>query len=272
MIGAILGTIVVGFCICYSTMSCCLSSSEKKHKRVKVLPVYEWNRQPIDYHSQNNVVITNNEPCQSRQDTKATPCLSSSQQTPKPQLQPQINKAKTKRMFGHYECKTCSKKWVSSHSWNGYGQKCLKCRKFVMPSNLYPIQPTLDYVFDCSMCNHTFSMCKTDEENMFSNLFQDFKNINCTHCNKDNTCIKPDFIRMKDLLRYDYIGKCKHCSTYVCLFSKQLSSPMMASCKMCKDEHCFLKMVKKIKSDLTKPHKQDMCGKCQELGRYCGRL
>jgi DNA-directed RNA polymerase subunit RPC12/RpoP len=64
----------------------------------------------------------------------------------------------------------------------------------------------------------------------------------------------------------EYVGKCLHCSKEFVLLAKPMKSPTTIKCKHCESEHCFVKLVKKLKSNKTQQHRKDMCEKCQEQG------
>ncbi|OWR53953.1 zinc finger CCHC domain-containing protein 24 [Danaus plexippus plexippus] len=44
------------------------------------------------------------------------------------------------RCFGEYRCPQCSRRWMSSNSWAGYGQECQSCKINVFPHKQTPLQ------------------------------------------------------------------------------------------------------------------------------------
>ncbi len=174
-------------------------------------------------------------------------------------------------MFGHYACKNCGNTWKSSHSWEDYGQKCLRCNHYVKPLLLLPKQPKLDYAYSCANCGSEHTTCKTEDINEQS-VFRKRYAVDCKKCGQKHDKLNVDVIRITNPICALYIGKCKKCFEEIIIEPKIISSAsIITTCKECKNNMSFLKSIRKIKSDLSKPHRQDMCEKCIKDGKYCGR-
>jgi hypothetical protein len=127
----------------------------------------------------------------------------------------------------------------------------------------------LDFSYECSICVNKFSIYKIDEST------RDFYKavplqVLCDKCNKENKNCKPQEIRILKQLRWEWIGNCNHCSKAIVLYKENMTKPTITECNKCGSSKCFLKTIKPVKTDLTKPHLKDMCEKCKKEGKYCG--
>lgn len=197
-----------------------------------------------------NNVQTQSPQTQSLKAIRQSLTIATTSSTPLNSTTPQTHKAQSKvkqkgPMFGHYECKTCGKKWMSSHAWDGYGQKCLKCNSNVLPLSLHSKQLQVEYSYECSMCSKWLSTYDT-AVNTQSPLFQDVMNVKCTNCTQVNRCLQPELMRINhNTLLEEYVGKCRHCSKDFVLLAEPMKSPTTIKCQHCESEHCFFKACKK---------------------------
>ncbi|CAG9812579.1 unnamed protein product [Phaedon cochleariae] len=53
-------------------------------------------------------------------------------------------KEKEKRCFEQDLCPKCNKRWSSGYTWPILGQKCKKCRIFVLPHYTVPLEDLRD--------------------------------------------------------------------------------------------------------------------------------
>lgn len=71
--------------------------------------------------------------------------------------------------YGEFKCSQCKRKWNSTKSWNGYGQKCADCA-FVV----YPTELSKNFTYICGKCNNfwywkysaTGKKCRNCESNI----------------------------------------------------------------------------------------------------------
>ena len=121
-----------------------------------------------------------------------------------------------KRVYGHYMCELCMRKWESAGSWANCSQECKRCHIEVLPYKQYKLKNKKTYI--CVKCNYNWIIFKKKEK-------------------------KAKHEKVSDA---SLMEKCPKCGT--------LTSPIKETPKQ------------------TRPHKESLCEKCQELGSYCLNL
>lgn len=182
-----------------------------------------------------------------------------------------------RRMFGHFQCEKCKKKWTSSHAWENKGQECTRCHINVLPSELYPLQPTFEYVFKCSNsnCNMTNIKCITKDININTEVRKKFVTPFEFECTENHKSYKKQPFKMTFSFTNAYCyAKCNHCEKQHKIHDFHIDKKDLTNvdniCSAC-HKMCILQQINRIESDITKPHRRDLCEMCKSLNRYCGR-
>lgn len=187
-----------------------------------------------------------------------------------------------RRMFGHFKCEKCKKRWTSSHSWKNKGQECTRCRINVLPSELYPLQPTFEYVFKCSNsnCNKTHSKCITKDMNINTEVCKMFVTPFEFECTENHKSYKKQPFKMTFSFINAFVchiicyAKCNHCEKQHKIHDFHIDENYLTdvnnTCSAC-HKISILQQITRLQSDITKPHRQDLCEMCKSLNRYCGR-
>lgn len=200
-----------------------------------------------------------------------------------PSISPPSNhKEQRKRgQYGHFECTTCRKKWQSSHSWEGKRQKCTRCNTYVLPTNLQDIQPTYECTYKCmnTKCKNTYIKCGILDSKELNQVLETHQEIVCNNNkNKQVFKSKPSEVNICYHPTYEvessvYCKSCgqKHRMNIACLDDETILHGFKRQCTICNHMSSRIIKIKKLQSDLSKPHKRELCEKCQEVGGYCGR-
>ena len=188
-----------------------------------------------------------------------------------------------RRQFGHFQCTYCHKKWQSSHAWKGKQQKCTRCSTYVLPTNLQNIQPTYEYTYRCmnTKCKNTLIVCDRIDSKDLNNALETRQEFVCNqHKNKQvyKYKSKPSEINIHyhPVYEVQLCAYCKSCRqknkmTITDQVDKMILQGFKRQCQLCNQIASQIIKIKKLESDPSKPHKRELCEKCQEIGGYCGK-
>lgn len=200
--------------------------------------------------------------------------------TPK-KLDPEPHyKTQTQRMFGYYECFKCHKKWISSHAWGGIGQKCMRCQSNVLPRNLQNVEPTYMFVYKCSNKScaklHTLQE-RTSIPQELSYVFMKEQTFLCTTVDGAMYSTKRPsrmtFHHQNVSCHVCCYAQCSHCllphTTNTLFVNNNHIASLSHICIVC-NSSCDIHQISRIESNLSIPHRRELCKMCIKLKGYCG--
>lgn len=187
-----------------------------------------------------------------------------------------VKTARPKRQFGHYECKTCCKKWTSSHAFQGIWQECTRCHGKVKPTNLQNIAPSFEHTYKCQSdgCKTVHIVCSQLREEL-----KGFMDKPCQFTCPHNSGTTIDRIPVKCFFYHpSTIQLCAQCDCNKCVKAHDVHlflecnniSQLTSRCTVCQS-CCVLQKAQKVKTDLSVQHQKEHCQMCKKLGKYCGR-